>query len=223
MTTTSEQAIVQHILEAIAEHRLKAGTKLGEQALSDIFSCNRANVRRALLTLSARKVVELKPNRGAFVAIPTPAEARNVFQARRAIEKTVVRNVVGNAERRDITRLRTHTESERAARASGNRREAIRLSGEFHRILGEIGKNDVLAGFLKELVLRSSLIIGLYASASAPLCEDHDHRDIVDAIDGGDEVRAIDLIDAHLRHLEASIRFERDSEPEDLHTILAVG
>jgi DNA-binding GntR family transcriptional regulator len=223
MATTTEQAIVQHILEAIAEHRLKAGTKLGEQALSELFSCNRDNVRRALLTLSTRKVVDLKPNRGAFVAMPTPEEARNVFQARRAIEKTIVRNVVGNARERDIARLRAHNEKERKARGSGSRREAIRMSGEFHRILSEIGQNDVLGGFLKELVLRSSLIIGLYAPMSAPLCEDHEHREIVDAIEAGDEAKANDLVDAHLRHLEDSIQFEKDDVPEDLRAILFGG
>ena len=223
MATTSEQAIVRHILEAISEHRLKAGTKLGEQALSDIFSCNRANVRRALIILSARKVVELRPNRGAFVAMPTPEEARDVFQARRAIEKTIVRNVTRSAARRHIAQLRDNIVRDRAARSSGNRRDAIRLSGEFHLILGEAGGNKVLAGFLRELVLRSSLIIGLYASADAPLCEEHDHCAIVDAIDGGDEAGASNLIDAHLRHIETSIRFEKDSKPADLHAILAVG
>ena len=84
------------------------------------------------------------------------------------------------------------------------------------------GKRKQLAGFLRELVLRSSLIIGLYASADAPLCEEHDHCAIVDAIDGGDEAGASDLIDAHLRHIETSVQFEKDSKPEDLHAILAV-
>lgn len=223
MKQTPEQVIVRSILEAIAEHRLKAGTKLGEQALSDIFQCNRANVRRALLTLSAQKVVDLRPNRGAFVATPTPEEARNVFQARRAIERTTVRNAIRNASVGDIDRLRAHAEREGAARRSGSRPKAIRMSGEFHLVLGEIGGNDVLAGFLRELVLRSSLIIGLYAPHSAPLCEDHDHLDILEAVEARDEPRAVARIDHHLRDLEASIRFEEEPEQQDLRAILGAG
>lgn len=216
----SDEAIVCGVLEAIAEHRLKAGTKLGEQALSDIYQCNRANVRRALVTLSAKKVVDLRPNRGAFVATPTPEEARNVFQARRAIERTTVRNAVRVAGEQDIVRLRDHAAREGKARRGGNRPEAIRLSGEFHLVLGEVGGNDVLAGFLRELVLRSSLIIGLYARHSAPLCEDHDHLDIVDAIAARDEALAVDRIDHHLRDLETSIRFDEEPESQDLRAIL---
>lgn len=220
MKKSPEEAIVDGVLEAIAEHRLKAGTKLGEQALSDIYECNRANVRRALLTLSAQKVVDLRPNRGAFVATPTPEEARNVFQARRAIERTTVRNAVRQASQRDVARLRTHAEREGEARRSGDRPEAIRMSGEFHLVLGEIGGNDVLAGFLRELVLRSSLIIGLYAPHSAPLCEDHDHLDIVEAVEARDETLAVERVDHHLRDLEVSIRFDQANEAQDLRRIL---
>lgn len=223
MRESPEQAIVRGVLEAIAEHRLKAGTKLGEQALGDIFGCNRANVRRALLTLSAQKVVDLKPNRGAFVTTPTPEEARNVFQARRAIERTTVRNAVRHAGERDLARLREHAGREAEARRSGNRPEAIRMSGEFHLVLGETGGNDVLAGFLRELVLRSSLIIGLYAPHSAPLCEDHDHRDILEAIEARDEARAVERLDRHLRDLEANIHVEEPPEPQDLRAILRAG
>ena len=209
-----DEAIVRGVLEAIAEHRLRAGTKLGEQALSDIYQCSRANVRRALLSLSAKKVVDLRPNRGAFVATPTPEEAHNVFQARRAIERTTVRNAVRVVSEQD------HAEREGKARRGGNRPEAIRLSGEFHLVLGDVSGNDVLAGFLRELVLRSSLIIGLYARHSAPLCEDHDHLDIVDAITARDEALAVDRIDHHLRDLETSIRFDEEPESQDLRAIL---
>ena len=221
MAKTLEASIVGHILDAIAEHRLKAGMKLGEQALSDIFSCSRAHVRRALLILAAQTVVELKENRGAFVATPTPQEARNVFQARRAIEKTIVRNVARLAGKRDIARLKRHAEREARARSSGERREAIRLSGQFHLILAEIGGNDVLEKILKELVLRSSLIIGLYANASAPACEGDDHHALVEALAEGEGGQAADLMDAHLRQIESVLSFNEETEVPDLRAILA--
>lgn len=205
----------------MSEQRLKAGTKLGEQALSDIFSCSRDQVRRALTALSAHKIVELKPNRGAFITTPLPQEARNVFQARRAIEKTVTRNVIGLISKRDLARLRRHVDKERAAREADNRREAIRLSGQFHLVLAEIGENDVLAGFLNELVLRSSLIIGLYATSVASMCEDDEHLELVNAIGDRDEARALALIDGHLRHLESGLSFSKEHEAQDLSAILS--
>ncbi len=223
MLNKSEQAIVEHVVNAIGDHRLKAGTKLGEQTLSEIFNCSRAHVRRALLVLSSQKVVELIPNRGAYVATPTADEAKNVFQARRAIEGTIVRNAIRNASRKDVERMRKHAKNEQMARASSDRREAIRLSGQFHLVLAEVARNDVLEGFLRELVMRTSLIISLYASSRAPLCEDHDHVEIIDAIDSGDEEKALDLMDAHLRHLESSAAIEGEPKLDNLHAILGVG
>lgn len=221
MAQTNEERIIEGVLTAISEHRLKAGTKLGELALCEIYGCGRADVRRALVTLRARNVVELQKNRGAFVVTPTPRDAHNVFQARRAVEKTLARNAARDATPDQIRALQDHALQEIAARRSGDRALAIRMSGSFHLILGEAGGNEVLLGFLKDLVMRSSLIIGLYATQQAPLCQDDDHRDIAAAIARKDEATASTLVEAHLRHLEASIHYERETEPDDLRAILS--
>lgn len=220
MNQTAEQSIVSGVLEAIAEHRLKAGVKLGEQDLCEIYHCNRAHVRRALATLEAQKVVKLEPNRGAFIATPTPDEARNVFQARRAIERVIAENVLRKASADDIARLRDHVEQEQQARQSSERRNAIRLSGRFHLILGEMCGNEVLDEFLNELVMRSSLIISMYSASQAPLCGDEEHELIVDAIAEGDETALLERIEHHLHHLERSIAIETDNTSPNLKDIL---
>ena len=203
-----ETLIVDSILDAIADQRLRAGTKLGEQALSDIFDCNRAHVRRALSMLTGWQVVDHLPNRGAYVATPTPQDARDVFQARRAIETTICRNAVRLADAQDLADLHAHLAAEDAARGQDNRPVAIRLSRGFHILLARIGRNPVLARYLDELSMRSSLIIGLYAQGHATLCAEDEHAGIVAAIAARDEARALSLLDTHLRHIEAGIRFD---------------
>lgn len=220
MVLSPEQSIVGGVLEAIAEHRLKAGVKLGEQELCEIYHCNRAHVRRALATLEAQKVVKLEPNRGAFIATPTPEEARNVFQARRAIELVIARNVLRCASAADIARLRDHVKQEQLARQSSNRKDAVRLSGRFHLILGEMCANDVLDEFLNELVMRSSLIISMYSASQAPLCGDEEHALIVDAIADGDEATLMERMEHHLHHLERSIAIEPGNDSTNLKEIL---
>lgn len=208
-----ETIIVDSILDAIADQRLHAGTKLGEQALSDLFGCNRAHVRRSLATLTAYQVVDHLPNRGAYVATPTPEDARDVFQARRAIETVICRNAVALATPGDIAALRAHLVEECAAKGRGNRPAAVRLSRGFHVLLGRIGRNPVLARYLEELTMRSSLIIGLYATGPATLCAEDEHAAIVDAIEARDEAGAQRRLDAHLRHIEAGISFDSDVPP----------
>lgn len=203
-----EVIIVDSILDAIADQRLRAGTKLGEQALSDLFDCNRAQVRRALATLTAYQVVEHHPNRGAFVATPTPDDARNVFQARRAIEAVICRNAARHATSDDIAAIRDHLREEDRASGQDNRPNAVRLSRGFHLLLARIGRNPVLARYLEELTMQTSLIIGLYAKGHSTLCAQDEHARIADAIAAGDEAGAQALLDTHLRHIEAGIQFD---------------
>ena len=75
-----EEEIVERIFEAIIDQRLPPGTKLSEAALCEAFGVGRMRIRHSLLLLSSREVVDLLPNRGAFVASPSAEQAREVFE-----------------------------------------------------------------------------------------------------------------------------------------------
>ena len=66
----SAETVSADLERAIHEHRLPPGTKLGEDELGEAYGISRTIVRAALLALSHRHLVELKRNRGAFVAQP---------------------------------------------------------------------------------------------------------------------------------------------------------
>src|SRR5512145_1772741 len=86
--------IYERVVSAIFEHRLAPGTKLGEDRLALIFGVSRSRIRPALARLAHEKLVRLEPNRGAFVAAPSPREAHEIFDARRLIEPGIVRRLV---------------------------------------------------------------------------------------------------------------------------------
>ncbi|WP_327193735.1 GntR family transcriptional regulator [Psychrobacter sp. PL15] len=208
-----EQIIINSITAAVSEQRLPAGTKLVELTLSEIFNCNRANVRRALSTLATMHVVQLQPNRGAFISTPSPKEASDVFEARRTIERVVACNVVKNACSQDIVDMRATITAVAKARAQGDKRAELRLSRKFHMHLAAIANNQVLEKFLSELTLRTTLIIGLYNKLGSSNCAEDEHSRIVQAIEERDEKQLIRLMDQHLEHLESSLDFTRSIEP----------
>lgn len=211
MDAQPENQIVSAVIDAISEQRLPAGAKLGEQALSDLFGCNRANVRRALASLAAQQVVELRPNRGAFVVTPSAQEAREIFQARRAIERTIARQAVLRVTDEDIGCLRANIAAETRARATRDRPTELRMSQQFHMYLARIAGNRVLERFLAELTMRSTLILGMYAGEGHFCASCDDHIGIVDALMARDETLLLRLTDEHLRHLEAEIDFDLPS------------
>ena len=202
-----EDGIVSAILGAVAEQRLPAGTKLTEAALAEMFNCNRANVRRALAALAAQQVVDLIPNRGAFVVSPSPKEARDLFQARRAIERVIAREAAANVTADDIALLRRNVADEAEAKARRDHPTELRLSRQFHQELARIAGNQVMDRILADLTMRSTLIIGLYGRATLSNCAEDEHSGIVSALEAGQADTVVALMDAHLRHLESHLDF----------------
>lgn len=201
-----EDAIYESVLAAIFEHRLAPGTKLGEDHLARIFGVSRARIRRVLPQLAHEGVVTLEPNRGAFVASPTVEDARNVFELRRVIEPGVIERLLAQPERRAIVaRLREHVALERRARAAGDTRAIVRLSGEFHMLMAERSGNALLVKTMRELASLTCLIIALYDKPSVPSCLGEEHGNIVDAVASGDAPRAIRRMIEHLEHVEKNL------------------
>lgn len=218
---TSDDQIVERVFAAVMERRLLPGSKLPENALCEAFSVARARIRRVLVKLAERGIVTLHANRGAFVARPSPEEARDVFQARRTIERSVVENAALRISKKQVDVLLAHVASEAAAGAKGDRREAIRLSGQFHIRLAEVAGNPVTARFVEELVARSSLIIALFGSRQLFACSEEEHRELLEAVGRRDGARAAQLMDHHLGHLERELDIrDMTDEPADIRRIL---
>ncbi|MFB0915001.1 MAG: GntR family transcriptional regulator, partial [Burkholderiaceae bacterium] len=86
-----EEIIVERVYAALIDHRLAPGTKLSEAAMCEAFGVGRMRIRRSLLLLANRELVDLLPNRGAFVARPTAKQARDIFQARLLVEPSLAK------------------------------------------------------------------------------------------------------------------------------------
>jgi DNA-binding GntR family transcriptional regulator len=218
----AEDAIYEKLLAAIFEHRLPPGMKLGEDRLARFFGVSRARIRSVLPRLAHEGVVRLEPNRGAFVAQPTVAEARDVFETRRILEPAIVRKLAQDADKRhDLATLRQHVADEAKARALGDTRTVVRLSGEFHILLAERTGNEVMAKTMRELASLTCLVIALYDKPSVPSCLGDEHGPIVDALAAGDGERAARLMIEHLDHVEHNLDLTLpEAAPVDLEAAL---
>lgn len=216
-----EQMIVDRIYLAIMEQRLAPRTKLSEAALCESFGVGRMRVRRALLLLASQGIVDLKSNRGAYVADPSPDEAREVFAARLLIETAIVRELALGMSDAAVRALEAHIALEDEARRRGDRPELIRRSGEFHVELARSHGNSVLQRTIRELVTRTSLIVALFGSDRRSTCPEGEHAGIVAAIVAGDADRAAGAIAHHLLHIQDGLDLARVSGKEvDLVAIL---
>lgn len=215
--------IYERILTSIMEHRLTPGTKLVEEKLAGIFNVNRTRVREVLARLSHEGLITTIPNRGAFIASPTPSEARAIFAARRLIEPALLRHLCEQTRPEHVAQLRTHVALEAQARVANDRRAIIRLSGEFHIRIADMVDNPVMSKMMRELASLTCLIIVLYDSPTVPACTHDEHGDIINAIAAGNAEQAVATMIEHLNHIEAVLDMSLPpSEEEDLEAVLSV-
>ena len=200
-----ESRIYNTVFESVMTQRLAPGTKLPESSLCALFGVSRATVRKVLQTLAHDHIVQLRPNRGAVVAEPTPEETRSIFEARRVLEASIVRLATHNATPDDVQALRAQLAREHEAMHRFTQPAWARLASAFHLRVAELARNPILQRYLIELVSRCSLIVALYEPPGKASCEHHEHARVVDLIERKDADGAARVMEEHLLDLERSI------------------
>ncbi|TXL69934.1 GntR family transcriptional regulator [Vineibacter terrae] len=217
--TMDDDPVVQGILKAITQKRLKPGTKLGEDALAQVFSTTRIHIRQVLGHLVSRHIVTHYPNRGAFIYRPSVQEARDIFAARRMLETATLSAVIDNLDDDARGRLRRHI-----ARETGHDRNdrwaSLTLTADFHVLIAELAGNGVLLDFAKELMLRTSLAIATFEVPGSPDCSPDAHPGIADLILAGDKAGALAAMNRHLDEIE--LRLQLGSSAPDPDDIVAI-
>jgi DNA-binding GntR family transcriptional regulator len=220
-TGTRVDTIFRALSDAILAQELTPGMKLSEETIGAFFGVSRTVVRAVFNRLQTISLVELKPNRGAFIASPTVEEAQNVFRARICIEREIAAELARRIRDTDLDRLEAHLDSERKAHERGDTAAAIALSGEFHQLAADMAGNDVLARILSDLIARTSLVLALHGRHNASECGLHEHQAIIAALRGRDPQAAAAAMTSHLQDIVSRTRLSQDSRPvRDLAAIL---
>ncbi len=198
---------------AIIEQRLAPGSRLPEDAIGDSFGTSRTIAREALGRLSVEGLVDLIPNRGAFVAHPSLAEARDIFAVRKGLERMVITALAGRITPKIAQDLRLLVEAE-ANLADHSPEIAIHLTGEFHLRLAERAGNRLLERYVREVVSRCSLVLAMYGRPHSATCGACEHAAIVEALIAGDADAAGGLMEAHLNNVAGRALLATEPPPD---------
>lgn len=217
--TSRTEAVQEALRQAIIEQKLRPGARLPEDALGETFGTSRTIAREALGRLAVEGLVDLKPNKGAFVANPTLEEGRDIFMVRRGLEQTVTGLLAGRLKPDQINQLRAFNEKERSV-SGVDERESIRLAGEFHLLLARMTGNQLLIRYVTEVVSRCSLILAMYGRPHSADCGVDEHAEIIAALERGDAPKASHLMDHHLESVAGRAMLEARAE-HDIRDLLA--
>jgi len=218
----ADEAVYQAILRAIMEGKLKAGVKLAEHPLAEIFAVSRERIRKVLHRLGAERRLEMIPNRGARVPRPTLDDVRSVYEAHRVLEAGVLAQLIRVVDDALLARLDAHLAQEHAAALAGDLAASVRLSGAFHIHLVDALGNPELSRFLRDLLSRSSVMVSVYEPATESICAVNEHGAIVEALRARDVARAIAVSREHFLHVESRLRLD-DATPVNQDLVAVFG
>jgi DNA-binding GntR family transcriptional regulator len=207
--TETDEAVYAALLNAILEGRLEAGAKLAEVPLAHAFGVSRERIRKVLHRLVAERRLEAITNRGVYVPQPTLQDVRAIYQAHRVLEAGVILELAARLDDRLIDALEAHIGREQKAAMERDRAASVRLSGEFHILLADSLGNLQVSAFLRDLLMRSSLMVSVYENTPDSICGVNEHAAIVEALQRRDVAAAMRFSADHFRHVEARLRLKR--------------
>jgi len=178
------------------------GRFLNEQELAAEIGVSRTPVREALLLLVSDGLVELIPQRGAYVPPVTGREMSELMELRGVLESHAARLVI--EQHRVPARTMQETLDQQAGLPDDLNpdaaREFIRLDTLFHQQLIDAAGNELISRTYSKLHVRQILVgvSALFRTGGRRKQVCAEHQGILDALVSGDPVKAQEAIDHHL-------------------------
>ncbi|KAB2722408.1 GntR family transcriptional regulator [Brucella intermedia] len=220
----TEATMYNRLWRSIIDGRLRPGVKLREDIIGETFGISRTLVRKVLVIMEQEGIVDLPVNHGAYVAHPTPEDARDALEAARLISTNAVAKLAARGKaikRQHLMRIEQHIRAQEAIEKTGYFSLIRIYSGEFHVLLVHIDGNRILAGQYENLITRITLAATLYQREGLTLPTPADfQKRLVERILAEDADDAVSIVNDLYQSFERSFDFEpRNGEP-DLRTIL---
>jgi DNA-binding GntR family transcriptional regulator len=209
--------LADRIEEIVLSGELPAGAKLDEMVLARRFNVSRTPVREALRRLASTGMVDIIPNRGAFIATLTDERLHDMFIAMGELEATCARLAaisMAPLERQALQRL--HDRMQEAA-AQNDVRAFGEMNEAFHVLLYRGSHNNYLEEQACTLRKRLSLYRRTQFRTEDRLQNSFaEHDAVVKAVISGDPQRAhaamlrhFDMVEDSVQTVLAEIRSEQ--------------
>jgi len=207
--------VFQTIREDILKGKYKQHDELREATLGKELGVSRTPVREALRQLELEGLVEIIPNKGAYVTGISKEDVRDIYVIRSMLEGLCVRWAAEHITKEQLEELDEVILLSQYHLDKGNAEQLTELDGKFHRILYEASESrildHVLSDFHKYVQLARNNSVKTEERARKSIEE---HREILDAIRENDLERAEKLANAHIMHVMENLHMEKEPELE---------
>jgi DNA-binding GntR family transcriptional regulator len=207
------QEAYERIKRLISVNELVPGQKLIYGDMAGKLNMGVTPIIQALNRLESSNLVRYEPNKGYFVGEITETETRQLYQAREALEVSVVPAVIQNFNSGKFEEMRQIFKKRRDARRP--RREVLLEDTMFHLAIVRCANNDVISNLLQHVFEQVYLKYRPeYLSDDRINVLVKEHRALLDAFKEGNVEETTALVREHIRSgMEYIIRSIQMEEP----------
>lgn len=200
--------VYRDLKEAILFRKIAPGTQLVEQSIGKDLNVSRTPIRNAMKSLNEEGLVQMIPNRGAFVVQPTVEEIRQAFHMRRQLEKMTAELICATITEQQIERLEAWIAYEIETYQTRDILQYLEVNKQFHMTLVKETGHPFLIDFTERMLDQINVYLMLYDVFYDENLDEKkrfkEHEWIVEALRKRDLSRLLELID---KHMEESLAY----------------
>ena len=199
-TNSTKERAYRFIREEILSNRLKPGQSLNEARLSKRLKVSKTPSREAIQLLHKEGLIELVPQKGAFVAQITFNDIREIMQIRLGLEPLAASVAASSHNTEELSAL----ENEFASFAESTPKDYKTTHGagrRLHMFIIRSTRNERMIGLIESLNDQMDRIRSLfYFDLSQEYIDQafEEHTQIIKAIKRADSVQAEQIMKTHL-------------------------
>ena len=202
--------VFQQIREDILNGKYKKNEELKEMTLAKELGVSRTPVREALRQLELEGLVNVIPNKGAFVIGISERDVHDIYMIRSLLEGLCVRWSTENITKEQLDELEETLFLAEYHLKKGNSEQLTELDGKFHHILYQASQSrileHVLSDFHKYVQIARNQSVKKENRAPKSLAE---HTQILEAIKAGDKEKAESLANLHILHVMENLHIDQ--------------
>lgn len=203
--------VTERLRQAIIDGEVELGDMLSEDKLATKLGVSRSPVHEALTALEQQGLIDIKPQRGSFVFLPTKEDIENLCEFRRMIETEALRLAMRHRQDATLAALRTAARDMYEAILAGDSLRSAHADTAFHSASIENSGNSYLINAYR-LVSGKVAALRSHRSTAAIRGEaSAEHFDIIARLEDDDLPAALDALSNHI--LKMAKRYDIESAP----------
>ena len=202
--------VFNRLREDILSGKYEEHEELKEVAIGEELGVSRTPVREAFRQLELEGLIQIIPNKGAYVTGITAKDVKDIYMIRSSLEGMCARLATENITEEQIDRLEETillSEFQMKKGNAFNTEQVTGLDGRFHTILYEASGSRMLARVLSDFheyvqsARKDSIVSEERARKSI-----REHKQILQAIKERDADQAEQLADEHILHVIQNLK-----------------